>query len=371
MYSIFSVFLVAVLVVLFLLSYYASFLTIRLFDIKKTGLKFCFRIAFFLLSLGFIFSIFLVRYNENIITKWMYIVFGIWIGTLFNYMLVMTIVFVLYKIVLRFVKNVNVKKIGAAGALFALFLSIYGGWNAYYNLQVKEITVALKNLPEEWKGKKAVQISDVHLGVIYGPEFLVKVVSKINELNPDLVFITGDFFDGMDGDLVSKIAPLKKLKVKSGIFFVTGNHENYLGVMKAEGILRDVGVQVLDDEVVDLNGLQIIGINYQHMVGSADVEKIIGTLEAFDKNKASILLYHGPQGIAQAKAAGVNLQLSGHSHRGQIFPIGVVSELVFGKYYYGLNIEGDYSIYTSSGVGTWGPMMRTSGVPEIVLITLK
>lgn len=323
------------------------------------------------MNIGFILSTYIVHYRENVFTKWFYIVFGIWIGVLLNFLFIMTVLFFVYKVVLRFFKKADVRIFGVVGVIFTVVLSCYGVWNTYYNLQVKEITVTLKNLPEEWKGKKAVQISDVHLGVVYGEDFLNRVVAKINELKPDIVFITGDFFDGMDGDLKGKASALKNLKVPNGIYFVTGNHENYLGVAKAEEALNGFGVTVLHDEMVNLNGLQIVGLNYKQMLGAGNVKKIMEGMKNFDRNKSSILLYHGPQGIAEAKAAGINLQLSGHAHKGQIFPIGLIVRLIFGKYYYGLNTEGDYSIYTTSGTGGWGPTMRTSGNSEIVLINLE
>jgi len=161
------------------------------------------------------------------------------------------------------------------------------------------------------------------------------------------------------------------LKAPKGVYFVTGNHEVYLGVENAKEALESVNVKVLDNEMVDIDGLQIVGISFSKMFGVEDLKQKILGIKNYDPNEASILLYHSPQGIEDAKAAGIDLQLSGHTHKGQMIPFPFITSAIFGKYYYGLTTEGNYSIYTSSGVGTWGPMMRTSGKSEIVVVTLK
>jgi len=365
------VFFFVALVVLILWNTYTYFLVVWLFRLTSRRVKLWIKIGLLVVCLGFIFANLLNHYGDSVFSKGIYMVFGIGIGFVVNFMVVMTIVLLVYKVVLVFVPKINPNIFGIVGFVLTVLLSGYGVWNAAYNLQVKEITVKIKDLPEQWKGKKVVQISDVHLGPASGADFLRKIVDKINLLNPEMVFITGDFFDGMDGYLDEKAAPLSELRAKKGVYFVTGNHEIYLGVQKAEESLKGTNVQILDNELVDVDGLQIVGVSYSRMFGVDGLKDIILGIKNYDPNSAAILLYHAPQGISDAKAAGIDLQLSGHTHKGQIFPGGLIVNLIFGKYSYGLTTEGDYSIYTSSGVGTWGPMMRTSGSPEIVLITLE
>jgi predicted MPP superfamily phosphohydrolase len=120
-----------------------------------------------------------------------------------------------------------------------------------------------------------------------------------------------------------------------------------------------------------IDGLQVIGISYPERGHSLDLAQAIAKLPDFNPALPSILLYHSPTHIAQAKAAGINLQLSGHAHHGQIFPIQFISRLVYGKYYHGLHVEGDYTLYASSGAGTWGPTIRTGNHPEIAVIRLE
>jgi hypothetical protein len=130
-------------------------------------------------------------------------------------------------------------------------------------------------------------------------------------------------------------------------------------------------VRILADETVLIDGLQVIGISYPEPGHSKDFARAIAKLPSFDPALPSILLYHSPTHIAEAKAAGVSLQLSGHAHHGQILPIQFISRLVYGRYYHGLHVEGDYTHYASSGAGTWGPTMRTGNHPEIAVIRLE
>jgi len=231
--------------------------------------------------------------------------------------------------------------------------------------------VKIKNLPPEWRGKKVVQLSDVHLGRVLGSEFLAHLVERINAENPSMVFITGDLFDGFDGQLDKLVLPLNDLRAPCGVYFVTGNHETYLGTERAYNALRNTPTRILRDEMAVINGMQIIGMGYPERGQSKDVAAVIRGLPGFDPRLPSILLYHSPTHIEQVKAAGINLQLSGHAHQGQIFPIQFISRLIYGRYYHGLHVEGDYTLYTSSGAGTWGPTLRTGNRPEIAVICVE
>ena len=214
------------------------------------------------------------------------------------------------------------------------------------------------------------QLSDVHLGRILGADFLSRVVAKVNAQNPAMVLITGDLFDGADGNLEELVAPLNRLVAPQGIYFVTGNHETYLGVQRSCAALRNTPVRVLADECVVIDGLQVIGISYPERGHALGFAEKMAKLPGFDPALPSILLYHSPTQVAEAKAAGINLQLSGHVHQGQIFPLQFITRLMFGRYYHGLHTEGDYTLYTTSGAGVWGPTMRTGNHPEIVVIHL-
>jgi hypothetical protein len=214
------------------------------------------------------------------------------------------------------------------------------------------------------------QVSDVHLGYILRTGFASRLVTMVNAANPDLVAITGDLFDGGDGNLAQLIAPLNDLRAPLGIYFVTGNHETYLGVERAYAALRTTRVRILANQMAVIDGLQVIGVSYPERGHFLDLGQALAKLPGFNPALPSILLYHSPTHIAQAEAAGINLQLSGHAHQGQIFPIQFISRLIYGKYYYGLHVGNSYTLYTCSGAGTWGPTMRTGNHPEISVIEL-
>jgi hypothetical protein len=177
------------------------------------------------------------------------------------------------------------------------------------------------------------------------------------------------------------------------VYFITGNHESYIGHDRALAVLRNSGVTILENEVIDIEGLQVIGISYPGLNGADQIiglEKLGG---ATADKKPRILLFHTPTDIRPqegdgldrhfatywvpdttftlAKKLGVDLQLSGHTHAGQVFPFGYLTKLIYKGFDYGLHHRGSFSVYTTSGVGTWGPPMRTGNSPEIVQITLR
>jgi hypothetical protein len=328
------------------------------------------------LSLSFIISSALTRLSQGALTRYYYILSASWIGLALNLLLAIILIWAVN--LLAKAIGINLNKQFFAGLIFsfAFLFSCYGVWNAFHP-QVKTISIKLKNLPSQWQGKTIVQLSDVHLGNINSPNFMQGVAEKVDALNPDLILITGDLFDGMDGNLDDFVAPLNNLEAKDGIFFSTGNHETYLGLNRAFATLRQTKIKILDNEITDVNGLQIIGASYPIATTAAafigktgDTSALIPTLKNFNPAEPSILMHHAPTDVEQAKAAGISLQLSGHVHNGQIFPIKFISRMIYGKYYYGLNQEGDFSIYTSGGTGTWGPPMRTGNTPEIVAIKI-
>jgi len=322
------------------------------------------------LSVSFVLATLAAHFREGLITRKFYFLSGFWLGLFLN-LLLAVICGRLIAVALGWA-GYAADPILFGGPLFALALaySLYGAWNAF-NPRITDIQITIKNLPERWKGKNIVQLSDIHLGHVYREGFLEKVVQLVNGLSPEMVVITGDLFDGMDGNLDGLVGPLNGLRVPDGIYFITGNHETYLGVDKAFSILKKTQVSILDDEVKDVYGLQLVGISYPERGEAKDIVKSMEALPGFEKDKPTILLYHSPVQIETVKNSGVGLQLSGHTHAGQIFPLGLVTRLIYKGYDYGLHTSDGYSIYTTNGVGTWGPPMRTGNTPEIVNITLN
>ena len=326
--------------------------------------------SLFLLPAIFIVSSILARWSDNLVSRAVYFCSGLWLGVGLTLILTFAIGWAAWGTVKLFTHSPSRTIFGWAAVGLAGLYSAYGVWNAYHP-RTRRLAVQIAGLPPAWRGRKVVQLSDVHLGYILRAGFAARLVAMANAENPDLVAITGDLFDGGDGKLAEFIAPLNALRAPLGTYFVTGNHETYLGVERAYAALRTTPVRVLADQRVEIEGLQLLGISYPERGHSLEIGQAVAGLPGFNPALPSILLYHSPTHIAQAKAVGINLQLSGHAHHGQIFPIQFISRLVYGKYYHGLHVEGDYTLYASSGAGTWGPTLRTGNHPEIVVIRLE
>jgi hypothetical protein len=319
-----------------------------------------------ILGVSFFVATGLAHWRENLFTRGFYFASGIWLGVLTNLVLAFAAGWLIVWLGRLAHKPPNTIILGSILLFATILFSGYGVWNALHP-QLVHITVRIKNLPDAWKGKTAVQISDAHVGHIFGRSFIENVVNTINTQRPDIVFITGDLFDGMDGNAEDRVSPLKNLQAPKGTYFITGNHETYLGVQQALTQLRNTGVHVLNDELVTIDGLQILGISYPERMEKKDVGKVIQQ-SGRDLTKPIILLYHSPTNTAEAKAQGVDLQLAGHTHNGQIFPFNLVVKAIYRDYAYGLHKEGNYTIYTSSGTGAWGPTMRLGSRSEIVVM---
>ncbi len=319
------------LTILFGGHYFLYYSFIRFFGIDNSQVKLFLFIILFLLSLSFILSSALAHFRYGLLAKSFYIFSASWIGMALSLLLAAGLIWLInwFAVLAGFKPNILV--LGAVVFSLAIIFSGCGFWNAFHP-QVKNMEVAIKNLPSEWKDKTIVQLSDVHLGNINGLGFLQNIVEKVNALHPDLIFITGDLFDGMDGDLDIFKESLNKLQARSGIFFVTGNHETYLGIEKVFSALEGTNIKILNDEFIELDGLQIVGISYPIQNQASDITgqskntaSVIASLKNFDRTKATILLHHSPTNLDQAKASGVNLQLSGHTHQGQLFPVNILA----------------------------------------------
>jgi predicted MPP superfamily phosphohydrolase len=255
-----------------------------------------------------------------------------------------------------------------AGTMFglAVLAGVYGIVNARM-IRVTRIAVQLPNLPLAWHGRASALVTDVHLGSVNGAEFVRTIIAKLRPLRPDIVFIAGDLYDGSKVDPYAAMAPWKEFSPPLGTYFVTGNHEEFTNPAKYLNAVSASGIRVLNNEKALVDGLQIVGV---HDVALANPDRLRTILKSLDleRGQASILLAHTPSRLPIAEEAGISLQLSGHTHRGQIFPFTWLTGRIFGEYAYGLNRFQDLLVYTSSGAGTWGPPMRVGSQPEIVLI---
>jgi len=251
----------------------------------------------------------------------------------------------------------------------AVALGLYAVFNASWT-RITRTTVRLANLPESWRGRKAALISDVHLGHVRNGGFLRRMVAKILREAPDAIFIAGDLYDGTAIDARRAAEPLNKLSAPHGVYFVAGNHEQFGDDSKYLGAIKAAGVRVLSNEKVEVDGLQIIGVPYRSAVRNREFASALQGMR-LDRDRASILLVHAPDHPDVAEAAGVSLQLSGHTHLGQFIPWSWMARRVYRQFVYGLSQIGKMQVFTSSGAGTWGPPLRLGSNPEIVVLQFE
>jgi len=246
--------------------------------------------------------------------------------------------------------------------------------SALSDVEVPEVEVRLPRLPRALSGLTIVQLSDVHIGPTIGRRFLEHVVEKSNAQKPDAIVITGDLVDGSVASLRQHVEPLARLKARHGVFFVTGNHEYYSGVDQWLAELERLGIRVLRNERTSIGdagaSLDLAGVDDQHAHGSghgADYEK---PFRGRDPERELVVLAHQPSQIAHLAAARPGLQLSGHTHGGQIWPFGALVRLNQ-PYIAGLHRHDDTTqIYVSRGTGYWGPPMRLFCPAEITKLVL-
>lgn len=346
------------------ISVYTVYNLLAVFFSASAAIRWLILFILIAISVGFVFSLSLFRTSDSYLVYLVYLILSLALGLLFY----LTISGIIFKIIELFNFKIDLLLLSRIGVLVAVVLFIIGLFSAVFP-KVKNISVSMAGLNDYWRGKTVVQISDVHLGGEHSLKFFSRQVDKINSLNPNLIVITGDLFDGNDSNLESFIPQLSRLKATDGVVFIPGNHDTYLGLEKIIPILTKSNITVLQDEAVTISGLEVIGLSL-HKLTTDDNPTIINNLSAYN-GQARILLKHVPLDITWAKNQHVGLQLSGHTHHGQMFPLNILTYLFYGKYEYGLHTDGDYNIYTSSGVGSWGPPVRTFNRAEIINITLN
>ncbi|MCJ7630775.1 MAG: metallophosphoesterase [Longimicrobiales bacterium] len=249
-------------------------------------------------------------------------------------------------------------------------------WWGLSRMVVNRVEIPLTNLPPELDGFTIAQLSDLHLDLVHGRDWLASVVKKTNALQPDLIAITGDLAEGSVAQFGMEVEPLRELIAPHGVFFVTGNHEYFHDLRGWLRLLDDFGIRVLRNERVRIGGeecfFDLAGVD-DHDGGriaeghGPDLQK---ALKGRDPDQAVVLLAHQPRIMEEASRQGVGLVLSGHTHGGQIWPF---SYLVYLQqpYVRGLKELGNTKLYLSSGTGFWGPPMRLGTTAEIALITLR
>ena len=241
---------------------------------------------------------------------------------------------------------------------------------------LKQVTVAIKNLPPAFEGYKILQISDLHIGGTIRGDYVRNVVNLSNLADADLVAFTGDFADGKVSELQEDSKLLTGIKSKDGTYFITGNHEYYHDFDQWLPFYKSLGFRVLRNshEVITkgTDRLVIAGVNDLQTRGMGPPEEIdvAKAAEGMPQDAVKILLMHQPTLYKDAAEAGFDLQLSGHTHGGQFFPWTLVVPY-FHHFFKGLGSYENLQVYVSVGTGYWGPALRTFVPTEITILTLK
>ncbi|MFF8288222.1 metallophosphoesterase [Streptomyces sp. NPDC016309] len=259
--------------------------------------------------------------------------------------------------------------VGGAAAAAAAGTVGYGTYGVLRGPRVKRVTVPLAKLPRAAHGYRIAVVSDVHLGPVLGRAHTQRVVDAVNATQPDLIAVVGDLVDGDVEDLGPAAEPLARLRARDGSFFVTGNHEYFSGAQQWVDHVRELGLRPLRNERVEKAGFDLAGVNDVAGENYGDGPDFTAALGDRDRSRAAVLLAHQPVVIHDAVEHGVDLQLSGHTHGGQLWPGNYLAELA-NPTVAGLERYGDTQLYVSRGAGAWGPPVRVGAPSDITVVEL-
>ena len=267
--------------------------------------------------------------------------------------------------------QINAKQAFFIPLIFSLFISVVGAFEAW-DIQIEKVTLASNKIPSSLKGLRIVQISDVHLGLIVRHKRLKNILDAVQQANPDILVSTGDLVDGQINRLEGLAEMLDEIKPRYGKYAVTGNHEFYAGLQDSLAFTQKAGFTILRNRGLSVTDyLNVAGVDdrtrrYSENLGTVSEDSMLREL---DRSKFTLFLKHRP--TVEKKSLGLfDLQLSGHTHKGQIFPFNLITLLYFPVHWGCLNPVDHCYLYVSRGSGTWGPPVRFLSPPEVTLIEL-
>ncbi|MFG2643220.1 metallophosphoesterase [Streptomyces sp. NPDC048370] len=260
--------------------------------------------------------------------------------------------------------------VGGAAAAAAVGTVGYGTYGVLRGPSVKRVTVPLAKVPRALHGYRIAVVSDIHIGPILGRAHTQRIVETINSTQPDLIAVVGDLVDGTVENLGSAAEPLAQLRARHGSFFVTGNHEYFSGADAWVDHVRELGLRPLRNERLEIaGGFDLAGVDDIAGESEGQGPDFAAALGDRDLAKAAVLLAHQPIVIDDAVRHGVDLQLSGHTHGGQLWPGNYLAELA-NPTVAGLERYGDTQLYVSRGAGAWGPPVRVGAPSDITVVQL-
>ena len=298
-----------------------------------------------------------------------------------------SLLFWLLRIVGAPLKPLRIPHWGLILPLVALLLSGFGVWQAVRIPEVNTVEILLPRLPQKFDGLRIVQISDLHASKLFQGHWVSRVVDTTNALNPDLILITGDLIDGRSEKRINDVASLRKLKARLGVFAIAGNHEYYSGYEDWINVFHELGLHMLLNEHIvlkdNVTGLEGDSLDEDSLVLAGVTDKVAArfafplpdaesALSGAPQDKVIILMDHRPGGARENAKLGVDLQLSGHTHGGQILGLNLISQYMNGGFISGLYQVDLMQLYVSNGAGLWGGFPLRLGIPsEITQIVLR
>ncbi|MCY0941715.1 metallophosphoesterase [Streptomyces antarcticus] len=261
------------------------------------------------------------------------------------------------------------RAVGGAAAAVALGTVANGAHGVLRGPTVKRVKVPLAKLPRAAHGFRIAVVSDVHLGPVLGRAHTLRIVDAVNRTQPDVIAIVGDLVDGNVHDLGPAAEPLRGLRARHGSYFVTGNHEYFSGAAQWVDHVRELGLTPLENARRVLPYFDLAGVNDIAGESEGQGPDFQAALGDRDRSRAAVLLAHQPVVIHDAVRHGVDLQLSGHTHGGQLWPGNYLAELA-NPTVAGLERYGDTQLYVSRGAGAWGPPVRVGAPSDITVVEL-
>jgi uncharacterized protein len=246
----------------------------------------------------------------------------------------------------------------------------YGVARALGDPEIVDVPMTLPKLGRALDGFTIVQLTDIHVGGTVGRRFVEELVSRTNALGGDMIVLTGDFVDGSVSELRDAVAPFAELEAKHGVYFVTGNHEKYAGAASWIEHFRSLGIRVLRNERVEIvrdgAAFDLAGIDDYSLKPD-----LAAAVAGRDTTRPLVLLAHQPRQVHVAAQHGVDVQLSGHTHGGQVWPWHYLVSLQQGGLLAGRYTVGTTQLYVSRGPSYWGPPVRVGAPPEITRVILR
>jgi len=375
----FLIFFGTALLIYFSFNFYIYSRGLEAFSITP-GWKRAYFIVFWVVVSSFVIGEILEHTRSSLISEWIYRVGAFWLAFMLYFALTLLVfdVIRLGNHFFNFLPELTQLfrfRLGLGTVALVSCIVVAGHINAL-NTQIRKISLSI---PKKITGSPLMRIvmaSDIHLGALIGENREAKLVRIINAQKPDLVLLCGDL---VDGDIASVLRKnlgkhLQEIKSVMGVYAIPGNHEYIGGIQKTLPYLEGINIKELRDKVLVLpNGVQVIGRDDRdnRQMGEENRRKTLKELMvSLDKNFPVIVMNHQPFNLEEAVDEGVDLQLSGHTHHGQLWPLNYITRAVF-ELSWGYLKKGNTNFYVSSGFGSWGPPVRLGNTPEVVVFDLK